>query len=82
MTLHGHIQNGMIILDDRVPLPDGAPVEVQVLAPQLSENSAIDVESGPTLAERLNEFIGILEDLPDDAAINHDHYLYGAPKQQ
>lgn len=82
MTLHGHIQNGMIILDDHVPLPDGAPVEVRVLAPRLSENSATDVESGPTLAERLKDFIGILDNLPEDAAKNHDHYLYGAPTQR
>jgi hypothetical protein len=32
------------------------------------------------LAERLKDFIGIL-DLPEDAALNHDHYLYGAPKK-
>jgi hypothetical protein len=35
----------------------------------------------PTLAERLKDFIGILEDLPGDSAENHDHYLYGTPKK-
>jgi hypothetical protein len=35
----------------------------------------------PTLADRLKDFIGILE-LPEDAARNHDHYLYGTPKKQ
>ena len=35
----------------------------------------------PTLAERLAPLIGILEG-PDDLAVNHDRYLYGAPKQK
>ena len=82
MILHGHIQNGAIVLDDPPPLPEGAAVEVQVFAappPQPGENSPpADV---PTVAERLKDFIGILEDLPEDAARNHDHYLYGAPKK-
>ena len=78
MTLHGHIQNGIIVLDSNVPLPEGAAVEVQVIVPSL--NPAPDGEL-PTLAESLKDFIGILEDLPEDAATNHDHYLYGTPKK-
>jgi hypothetical protein len=79
MTLHGHVQNGIIILDGNVPLPEGAAVEVQVIVPARKTNSD---EVLPTLAESLKDFIGILEDLPEDAATNHDHYLYGTPKKQ
>lgn len=78
MTLQGHVQNGMIVLDQQVPLPEGAKVEVQIVAPQPDEPQG----ELPTLAETLKDFIGVLEGLPEDAAINHDHYLYGTPKKQ
>ena len=78
MTLHGHFQNGIIVLDGGIPLPEGAAVEVQVIVPQ--SQPVLDDEL-PTLAESLEDFIGILEDLPEDAATNHDHYLYGTPKK-
>jgi chromatin remodeling complex protein RSC6 len=35
-----------------------------------------------TLAERLAKVIGTATGTPPDASVNHDHYLYGAPKQQ
>ncbi|MBI2803930.1 MAG: hypothetical protein HYX68_02990 [Planctomycetes bacterium] len=35
-----------------------------------------------TLAERLANVQGKATGLPADASVNHDHYLYGAPKQQ
>jgi hypothetical protein len=78
MTLHGHVFNGMIVLDQPVQLPEGAPVKVELL--HTSELNTTN-ENLPTLAETLKDFIGILEDLPEDAARNHDHYLYGAPKK-
>lgn len=77
MTLHGHIQNGVIVLDQHIPLPEGAAVQVQIIP--TSPTAPADAEI-PTLAERLKDFIGILE-LPEDAAENHDHYLYGTPKK-
>ncbi|HEY2343225.1 MAG TPA: hypothetical protein VGH90_09365, partial [Chthoniobacteraceae bacterium] len=30
----------------------------------------------------LLEFAGTADDLPADLSMNHDHYLYGAPKRQ
>ncbi len=77
MTLHGHIENGAIVLHEQVLLPSGIEVQVQVTPklPPLSAEGEI-----PTLAERLKDFIGILEDLPEDAAEHHNHYLYGSPK--
>ena len=30
MTYHGHIQNGVAILDTPVPLPDGTPVRIEI----------------------------------------------------
>ncbi|MEX2169570.1 MAG: hypothetical protein WD851_09680 [Pirellulales bacterium] len=77
MILHGLIHNGMIVLDEHMLLSEGTTVEVQVIAsrppvPPAGDTGKDDI---PTLAERLKDVIGILEDLPVDAARNHDHYL-------
>jgi hypothetical protein len=78
MALRGHIENGAIVLDEQVSLPEGAAVEVLIVAPPAPPTSEAEL---PTVAETLKDFIGCLEDLPDDAASNHDHYLYGTSKK-
>jgi hypothetical protein len=80
MTLTGHVKNGTIVFDQPIVLPEGAAVQVEVL----KTNEARQVpatEEIPTLYERLKPFIGAIDDLPPDFSINHDHYLYGAPKR-
>jgi hypothetical protein len=80
MVLRGHIEYGMIVLDDPQALPEGAEVEVIVSAPKSAEESNGETV-GATLHERLKAFVGKLDGLPPDASINHDHYLYGTPKK-
>jgi len=77
MVYHGHVKNGRVELDGPSRLPEGAEVEV-TLAPQAGAD--ID-ETGPTLYDRLKDFIGSVDDLPPDASVNVDHYLYGHPKR-
>lgn len=77
MTLTAHVKNGMIVLDEPVALPEGATVQVELVAPTESEQGTT-----PTLLERLRPFVGMIEDLPSDASVNLDHYLYGTPKRQ
>ncbi|MDM8004537.1 MAG: hypothetical protein QUV05_00060 [Phycisphaerae bacterium] len=72
MTYRGRVKNGVVILDPPACLPEGAEVEV---VPTQQEQPA------PTLAERYRDIIGIAEGLPADSSQNHDHYLYGTPKQ-
>jgi hypothetical protein len=69
MSLEGHIENGVVVFDLPVSLPNGTPVRVEVVAP------------GKTLAERFQGVIGAGVDLPEDMAKNHDHYLHGTPRQ-
>jgi hypothetical protein len=71
MTYKGHIENGAIVLDEPVTLPNGAEVMVELAALQKAE----DGENVPTLAERLACVIGKAECLPADWAENHDVYL-------
>ncbi len=74
------VENGVIRLPEGVELPDGTRVRIE---PELEGVTANDADQSlPTLAERLEPFIGIGTDLPPDLALNHDHCLHGAPKQQ
>ena len=69
-------------------LPEGTRVHLRVEQPAEKEpgpeerkGSQSDGEI-PTLLERMKGFVGTVHDLPSDASINLDHYLYGTPKRQ
>jgi hypothetical protein len=72
MTLQGTLQNGMIVLDQPAPWPEGTRVEVLVKPAE---------EKQPTLRERLLKHAGTVPDLPPDMAAQHDHYIHGTPKR-
>ncbi len=78
MGYRGHVRNGVVVLDNPVPLPEGAEVRVDLVE---SPKTGPSEENGPTLYERLKPAIGAAQGLPSDAASNVDHYLYGWPKQ-
>jgi hypothetical protein len=71
MTLQGHVKNGTIVFDPPVVLPEGAAVQVEVVAEPKRKS----------LAERFKNTVGIASDLPVDMADQHDHYLHGTPKK-
>jgi hypothetical protein len=70
MTFSGIVQNGQIVLEPGVTLPEGTQVEVVVKA----------ANRKPTLAERMLKHAGTVTDLPADMAEQHDHYIHGTPK--
>lgn len=70
MKYRGHIQNGAVVLDDQVELPDGTEVRVE----------PVTVTARRTLAEQFANVIGSAPDLPPDMAEQHDHYIHGTPK--
>ncbi len=76
MTYRGHVENGVVVLDESVTMPEGAAVQVDFLG-----ESKESEETGTTLLERLKPVVGAARGLPPDAALNVDHYLYGQPKQ-
>ncbi len=71
MPYRGHIENGAVVLDEPVSVPEGTAVTVEPVEP-------VHV---PTLAEQLGDVIGTVNDLPEDMAENHDHYIHGKPKE-
>ena len=95
MTFKGHVKSGQIVLDEPMSLPEGAAVNVEFV--QLIEQPSEDLssvllrhagkgqgeiaQSQSNIWDRLREFAGTAEGLPEDLAENHDHYLYGTPKR-
>jgi hypothetical protein len=71
MSFTGHIQNGMVVFDTPVSLPDGTCVEITLLTQH----------NQPTHFDRFKEIIGAAVGLPKDFAENHDHYIHGTPKE-
>jgi hypothetical protein len=83
MTVRGKIRNGRVVLNDPCALPDGTEVEVRPAKKRKPAAKAKKPKARPrTLADRLGNVIGKATGLPRDASVNHDHYLYGTPKQQ
>ena len=66
----GHIRDGKLLLDQPLALPEGAVVRVHV------------EEQSESLLDCLRDVIGQAKGLPADYALNHEHYLYGGPKQE
>ena len=75
MSYRGRVKDGAIVLDVPAALPEGAVVEVVVVAEKLPQAAVI-----PTLAERFAAVVGIVEGLPPDLASFHDHDLHGTSR--
>ena len=79
MSFSGIVQNGVVVLDSDCPLADGTRVEIR---PQSEVGIATKEPHQKTLAERFAPFIGCIDDLPEDMAAQHDHYIHGTPKDE
>ena len=73
--LTGKVVNGVVVLDQPCKLEDGTAVRVW---PVEKRSGGDESES---LKEMLLSFAGMVEGLPPEMALNHDHYLYGVPKK-
>ncbi len=69
MTLHGHVENGAIIFDPPIALPEGAAVEVQLICVAPAQEVPAIAEAS-SLLERMEDIVGTFEGLPPDASVN------------
>lgn len=74
MTYRGHIENGVVVLDEQCDIPDGMRVTVDPIDAATGNGSR-------SLPEGLLRLAGILTDMPREMSENHDHHLYGCPKK-
>ena len=79
MTVHGHVKNGVVVVDGPVVLPEGAVVRLEVVDSVTTEEGGNG--SRETLGEKLLKYAGKASGLPRDLARNHDHYIHGTPKE-
>lgn len=83
MTFQGVVQNGVILVGGGVRLPEGAEVQIELTQPAVDQ---CEIDDNPTIGQKLAELARKYEslpcDLPEDLAMNHDHYLHGQPKRQ
>ena len=71
MNYHGRVENGVVVLDNQIRLPEGTKVRVE----------PIEEQPRRTLAERFRNIIGVADDMPEDMAEQHNHYIHGTPKK-
>ena len=76
MTYKSHVENGVIVMDEPVELREGMEVAVDLG----EDRDACHQPQSLSFSQRYAAIIGKAEGLPEDAAENHDHYLYGTPK--
>jgi len=89
ITVDAIYENGVLRPVQPLALAEQERVRVTVEArngSEAQESSAHEASSRPSLAERIVARAravpaGGLDGLPDDLAAEHDHYLYGSPKQ-
>lgn len=77
MPYRGHVEDGVIVIDEPVELEEGMEVVVDFGSSETKGNP----EPPQSFRERYAAVIGMAKGLPEDAAENHDHYLYGTPKK-
>ncbi len=74
MIYRGHVENGVVVLDENVQLPNGTEVKIEPVEPSGTRQDAGD---GATVYEGLKPFIGCAKGLPPDASKHIDNSLYG-----
>ncbi len=80
-TIEATYENGVFKPETPVAVAEGTKVQLAVTTPFVLRSPLTDAERQRRLA-RIEEIValsGVNED--EDGSINHDHYLYGAPKQ-
>ena len=77
-TFKARFDGKVLVPEGPVDLPTGASLEVQVaiqVEPEQQHGSSLE-----DIAEWASKLPPV-ENSPGDAAAQHDHYLYGAPKR-
>ena len=79
MVYRGRVEKGVVVFDEKASLADGTEVTIRPVKPRSGRSGK--ARKPLSLAERLGPVVGMAENLPEDLAQNHDHYLYGLPKK-
>jgi hypothetical protein len=72
MTYTGTVSKGTVILPPKANLRDGTKVRVEPIE---------DFSRFEPVGKRLLVLVGTADDLPEDFAQNHAHYIHEAPRR-
>lgn len=75
MVFHGTFRGGVVVPDEKVELPEGQRVRMDVEVPEPPEGE-------PAVWQELLKLSGTIKSGRRDESVNHDHYIYGAPKRE
>ena len=79
MVFRGRVENGVVVVDEPVSLPDGTEVSIRAM-PTKPKRGGKSVRK-PAVGRALLRLAGKAVGLPPDASRNVDHYLYGHAKK-
>ncbi len=79
MVIHGRVQNGVVVLENEVSLPEGTEVTVVVRAPAEATGERMSDEQRRRLREARRHFESLPNENPGDtfSGADHDRVLYG-----
>jgi hypothetical protein len=82
MEIPGHIQNGQIVPDQPLALPDGSEVTIVVPAKNVADQTAMTAEQRARYLNALAQIDALENENPGDAfsGADHDRALYGASR--
>jgi len=75
MVYQGTVHNGVVVFENGVQLPEGAPVRVELIKDRQTQKTP-----PPKDDDLLNMSKFAVDMGPPDLSVNIDHYLYGHPK--
>lgn len=81
MTYKGHVEDGVIVPDEPIDIENGVSVLFEIRVNASDQAGSQSATAKPSITQLLSRFAGKASTLPEDAAENLDHYLYGLPKQ-
>jgi predicted DNA-binding antitoxin AbrB/MazE fold protein len=72
MTIRARYSDGVLLPLEPLELVEGSEVEIEIRTQDLAPDPA-------EIIARISKLV--VGNAPSDGGINHDHYLYGAPKR-
>jgi hypothetical protein len=75
MVYQGTVQNGVVVFENGIHLPDGTAVRVEALS---KEHLGKAISSDDDALLNMSKFAADMG--PADLSVNIDHHLYGHPK--
>jgi hypothetical protein len=81
MVIRGRVQNGVVVLEEAVSVPEGTEVTVVVAAPQATSGDVLPEAERRRIQEIMDRIAALPDENPGDdfSGADHDKVPYGKP---